>query len=271
MGIPAHEREIAEKSVIVTTVHYNLDREGDKIRQAIALRFLQNASERNYRTVVVYGTVSDEFRKQAERLDTELVVDCGKGMGPSRRQGFARAGEYESAEVINWSEPEKDDYVRFISGVSEPIIEGKYGIVVPRRSESSKATYPWEQIELESIKNRAVRRSIKYYTGIDADLDITFGVRAWHHDHNNFFTGYDGRFGDTYDSINAPLINALAKGVRVGSITVDFEYPEDQRRSECIEGTNDLTPEMYMKRFKQVGETPVQIIKFLQSYKPNVF
>ena len=144
-------------------------------------------------------------------------------MGKGRRQAVKIA--YESRkEIIALMEPEKVSYVSEIINTVKPIIDGKAELVIPKRK--SLISYPVVQQHSEALVNFFV----KELTGLI--LDISFGPRTFKRELSNYFLNYSGEYGDTWDSIFIPVLNAIHDKKSILSLDVNYIHPKEQTEFE---------------------------------------
>jgi glycosyltransferase involved in cell wall biosynthesis len=214
--------EFIKKTVIATATLYDSNSENDAVRSELAKQMLKKAARFGYEVVVVDGGSSADLVEGFRRY-ARVFRQKAKGMGESRRQAFQHA--YDTGkEIIIFTEPEKVSFIPKILKTVEPIALGKADIVVPKRK--SLKSYPAYQQYTEQATNIFW----KELTG--TDLDITFGPRAWNRKETSYFLRYKGEYGDSWDCIYIPVMDALADGRRIVSVDVDFTYPRAQREAE---------------------------------------
>lgn len=216
------EREVAEQVAIATTTLYRPD---DTVRPPLALAMVRGALEQGYRVVVVDSGSPDEFLRELEATGASLVHSSGGSMGRQRREAFEHASSLE--DIVAWTEPEKLPYVRELWKTALPLLEDRADITVPSRP--GLKSYPLLQQCVEHAGN-AIWRVLT-----DAPLDVWFGPRTWRGDMTHYFTGYDGRHGDQWESIFVPLVDALADSRRVASVPVLYSHPLEQTRQETYD------------------------------------
>lgn len=213
------ERQVAEQVAIATTTLY---RPEDTVRPPLALAMVRDAQDQGYKVVVVDSGSPDEFLKELEATGASLIHYSEGSMGKQRRLAFEQASSLE--DIVAWTEPEKLPYVRELWKTALPLLEGRADITVPSRPDLK--SYPLLQQYVEHAGN-AIWRLL---TG--APLDVWFGPRTWRGDMTHYFTGYDGRHGDAWESIFIPLVDALADSRRIASVPVVYSHPPEQTRQE---------------------------------------
>jgi glycosyltransferase involved in cell wall biosynthesis len=216
-------RELSGKTAIATATFYNPDIESDVYRAGFAKNAIRKATDLGYAVVVVDGGSPEELLKELEEYGALLFSEEQEGMGPGRRQAIREAYGLER-NVIVWTEPEKEGYIPEIAKTVKPIIEGNADMVIPKRK--SLESYPLTQQHTETFINLYW----KDMTG--TDLDIIFGPRTWKRDMSHYFLDYDGEYGDRWDSIFIPVVNAVFDGKRVVGVEVDYTHPKKQTEIE---------------------------------------
>lgn len=216
-------RGVPEKVAIATTTRYNPDSEEGVLRAGLAEDTIRDALELGYDVSVIDGGSADEFLQRLEAYGAHIEAEEGNTMGAGRRQALRKARD-SGRMIVAWTEPEKVDYVGSIAATSLPIIEGAVDLVVPERK--SLESYPVAQQHSERFGN-AVFQGL---TG--RDLDVFIGPRTIGEKAFGYFLGYDGEYGDLWDSIFIPVLESIYFGGGVIGVPIDFEYPEEQRRFE---------------------------------------
>lgn len=77
-------------------------------------------------------------------------------------------------------------------------------------------------------------------------MDLWFGPRTWHRDLSNYFLNYNGEYGDKWECIYIPIINALMDKKRILGIEVNYINPPEQTAIE----EHNLS--YYQKRLEQL-------------------
>ncbi|MFA5887126.1 MAG: hypothetical protein WC852_00220 [Candidatus Nanoarchaeia archaeon] len=226
-------------TAIATTTFYKPGSENDAMRAEIAKKTVRNAADLGYPIVIVDGGSSDELLKEFQSYGQNVYVhvEPKMGMGESRRHALNLAMKL-GRHVIAWVEPEKENYIHSIAKTVEPIFDGSADLVVPRRA--SLASYPLGQQQAESMGNLFWNKLTGH------DLDMWFGPRTFRRDISAYFTTYNGEYGDKWDSIFIPVMDAIIGGENVKSVTVDYTHPAEQTAFE----EQDLS--LYLKRVKQL-------------------
>jgi hypothetical protein len=229
--------DISDKVVIATTTFYNPDSEIDRHRAENARNAIRTAGQEGYGVIVVDGGSPEELLKEFEDLGAKVHAQTAEGMGGSRRQVLRLA--YDTGkDIIAWTEPEKESYIPEIQKTARPILEDKADIVIPRRE--GLYSYPTAQQNAEPLGNAFW----KALTG--NDLDMWFGPRTWRRDVSHFFLDYEGTYGDKWDSIFIPVMDAIIDGKRVAEVNVAYTHPKMQTELE------DSNIQFYFKRLEQL-------------------
>lgn len=227
------------KTAILTTTFYRTPRE---TRFHLASQMIGNAIAAGYGAVIVDGSPVPDTSGAFLRLGASVFPQTTPGMGPSRRELFSWAGEtlrslhagvaefpVSDADIFVWTE-EKPDLIRSIPQIVAPIERGEADAVVPTRMlESFQGSYPKFQFESEQRANAVFREA----TG--RELDIMFGPIAFRRELLPIFANCNPaeRYGltDTYIQ-HVALMEAMALGYRVASVSINFFYPPVQKAEE---------------------------------------
>ncbi len=250
-----------EKVAIATTTSYKNwpDDESDRIRGNLALQSIDNALARGFHVCIVDGGSSEAFHRELQQRKIVFENERERGMSASRRQVFTLAENQPGAEVICWMEPEKlslltDD---LFAQAAEPILRGDADVIVPARTEESWQTYPTYQQDSEKRANthlNGLLRTRGLLTSEEDDLDLFFGPRIYANRpevrelfHRQFAkkekitksTLHKIVDPERYsDATFFPIANALQKGLRVESVSIEYRHPPKQTAFE--EGNSDL-------------------------------
>ena len=224
----------------------------------------EEAVPAGYKLVMVDGSPDPAIAKSFVDRGAIVFSQQEPGIGPSRREVFAHAGELSTAIPLTidvrdhtplfthslnyyvWME-EKPDLIRSIPQLIAPLIKGEADIVIAKRA--SMETWPAFQRESETRANAAYREA----TGLD--YDPMFGPVAFTAKMLRFFVECTPeRYGVSpyaagYIQHFAPL-EAIAARYLTASVTVDCRYPEQQRREE----ETALNDAMRKKRLAQETE-----------------
>ncbi len=230
-------KEIADKIAVATTTWYNPNSESDNIRSRLAENSIRIGVDSGYFMIVVDGGSSDELLTKFEKYGAEVYSVSLETMGASRRKAINKA--YNTGrEIIAWTEPEKENYIKNIVDTARPILGGSADFVIPKRK--SMKSYPLSQQHTETFCNAFC----KDLTGLD--LDFCFGPRTWNREVSHYFLEYDGLYGDKWDSIFIPIIHAIANKKKVIGVDVEYNHPSKQTKIE----EHDLS--FYKKRLEQL-------------------
>ena len=221
--------------VIVTTTLYNSKLERD--RPELAKETIKNASELGYEIIVFDGGSTNIFLKEIKQLGANVYSEKSKSMGEQKRKAIRVAYDTHK-EIIAWTEPEKLGYISEIIKTAKPILNCSVDLVVPRRK--SLSSYPKVQQHIEYIGNRIWNE----ITG--KKLDIWFGPRTWKRDLTNYFLNYNGEYGDLWESMYIPVLDAIFDDKIVEDMAIDYINPKEQTRCE----ENNI--EVHLKRIKQL-------------------
>ncbi len=233
----AEIKKLAERIAIATTTLYKPNVGVDVHRAKLATDSIKTATMLGYEVIVVDGGSSDEVLEEFRRYGARVYPEKERGMGKSRRQAIRLAHD-TGKEVIAWTEPEKTSYMREILKTAKPIIDGSADLVVPKRR--SLESYPIAQQLSEPFGNLFW----KELTG--HALDMLFGPRTWNRRLSDYFLSYDGRYGDEWDSIFIPVMNAIFDGKGVIGVEVEYTHPKEQKEGE----EHDIN--FYKKRLLQL-------------------
>ena len=236
---------LARNVAIATTTLYNPNSKNDLLRAEIAKRTIRGAVNLGYDVAIIDSGSSDELLKDFESYGAKLGVYPNVSMGQSRRLAINLADSFEK-RITAWTEPEKEHYIPELWKTALPILEDKADMTVPDRRPLN--TYPDFQRKSEDLGNLFFKDLTKQ------DLDIWCGPRTWRRDLSRYYTDYNGEYGDRWDSIFIPVIDAILAGERVLGVKVDYKHPNEQTAFE--DGNIDL----HMKRIIQL-ETLTKAMK----------
>ena len=217
------------KVVVVTTTFY---KSVEELRFRLACRLVEKAVADGHKVVIVDGSPIPEVALRLRSLGAEVFPQLHKGMGPGRREAFFHAVEVawrEKTPFILWTEPEKDDLIRWIEEIFRSIALGVADIVIPARTKESWETWPAFQVESEQEAN-AVYNKAMGLSGFDPML----GPVAFHVvDSAKYFVFArgDGLVEDTYIQHYAPIV-ARQSGAKLQAKFIDIVYPPEQRTEE---------------------------------------
>ncbi len=235
-------RTNSKKSVVVlaTATFYNFHNPSDKVRATLALRLAKDAKRYGYPLIIVDGgsgiTFQNNLKKEGVRVSEEKIP----GMGAARRQAFREAFAL-GAKIVVYLEPEKYSFLPFVKKCVEPILTGKADMVIPKRK--SLKTLPLFQQHSEFLGNFFCEA----ITG--KNYDIFFGVRIFNKKAAQYFLDYRGKYGDKWDSILTPIVDAMQGKNKIVQIEIPYRYDPRQTRIE----EHDIR--FYKKRMEQLTST----------------
>ncbi len=239
-------RNISDRIAIATTTLYNPNNETDTYRAKLAKKAVRTAFDLGYKVIIVDSGSSDELLREFEKYGATVHMHSSIGMGSSRRQAI-RESHNTGRDIIAWTEPEKVDYIPKIADTAFPILNDSADLIVPRRK--SMQSYPTAQQYAEPLGNAFWRE----VTG--TDLDVWFGPRTWRRELSDYFLNYDGEYGDKWDSIFIPVMNAIFDNKRVLGVEIEYTHPSQQTKKE----EHDLT--FYRKRVEQLENLTIALEK----------
>lgn len=279
------EREINPRSIaIVTTTFYKTfgtENQGaaDQLRGELAIKTLELVKQKGYQIVVVDGGSCSAFLEQLRQMEITPSIEKVRGMSASRQQGFEEARNLEGVKVICWIEPERVSIVAdCLQEAVRPILDGRADIVVPKRDSEALRTYPDYQTESEQRANRLLNAILKKQGLLPEeteDLDVWFGPKFFKNDPEIvkiFLERYEFEKRNLkLDEIvrpemwpNAnffPIINALARGYRVMSVTVPYRHPAEQAR---FEQDNDEYRRKREAAFRDITTSVIHLVRLLK-------
>lgn len=262
------QKGIGDAVAIATTTFYREDNPAHICRAALAELMIEEAIKLGYEVFDVDGGSDLEFIKKFEKAGAKIIPGeehYPGAFGIGRRR--AKKAAYEtSREVIAWTEPEKVPYVSQIVKTALPILENLTDLTLPQRK--SLKTYPYLQQLADQLGNAHWKDVTRLL------LDVWFGPRTFRgkskdrFDVAKHFLNYDGWsldgkrwYGDQWDSIFLPIIDAYMNGARCLSVPIDYEHPRAQTESE--EGN----PEYNIKRLEQLSNLMPAILYRWEEYK----
>jgi hypothetical protein len=215
---------------VATTTFY---KSTDDYRFPFAVETIKNAVADGHTVIIVDGSPLVGIKEYFANLGAIVHDETAKGIGPSRRELYEHIRLYRvqhatTPEIIVWLEPEKDDLIRFIPQIVEPIQQGTARIVVPRRTAAAWESYP----KFQRASERTANLCYEFATGLD--IDIFFGPVAFHAEMLPYFLNCKpSEFGavDNYIQHYAPVF-ARRDFHKITSVEVDFRYPPKQREVE---------------------------------------
>lgn len=215
--------DMKDRVVLVTTT-FTKDPEND-IRAKLALRSCEAAAESTYPLIVVDGSgIGHPFQNLMRQRGANVIDQVGKGMGASRRECL-RAGLATGADIIVWLEPEKHSIVLLLEACIDLVKYGTFDVVIPRRK--SMMSYPKYQAWSEMEANLQLHG----ITGLP--LDYYIGPRVMNRQTAELMADYQPNpelgYGDNWEILFLPLLHMMQKGLTIGSYTVEYTHPEEQR------------------------------------------
>ncbi len=246
--------EIADKVAIATTTLYKPDSESDLLRAKIAGRTVRNAIDSGYSVAVIDSGSSDDLLKDFERYGALIRSHPNVTMGQSRRLSIKLADSI-GRRITAWTEPEKEHYIQELWKTALPIIEEKTDMTIPDRRPLDD--YPAFQQLAENLGNLF----FKDLTG--HDLDMWSGPRTWRRGLSCYFTDYNGEYGDKWESVFIPVIDAILAGERVTGVNVDYKHPKDQTSFE------DGNVDFHMKRILQLESLTKAVKTHWEKHPPK--
>ena len=168
----------SNKVAIATTTFYKNHEEG-RLRKNLAMQFMRAGVERRYEIYAVDGGTDDgKFIYELNDLGVNAYAEKhSMGLGESRREAVDHASSYAVSNKIpylSWSEPEKVDLIRNISGLVEKMDEYQADMVVPSRI--SLDSYPLLQQLTEKLGNQ-IHCDHGYFGLNGVSVDTFFGPR----------------------------------------------------------------------------------------------
>ena len=226
-SIEGREKEPGFKDLVLfTTTMYGAD-DVSKVREALAVRFLENAEQLGVRCVVVDGGSNPKFLEKISTFKNVTVeVDPSLGMGESRREALKKAIALSGPEDnYLWVEPEKSNLItkESLDAMIGGLRAGQTDIVVPRRR--SMESMPKFQAWIERRANQRAGDLMNENEQAPSSeaLDLWFGPKMFNREGAKFFAEYKGTL-DKWDSIIKPVVEAAQAGKRISSVDVDYAY-----------------------------------------------
>ncbi|PIQ91719.1 MAG: hypothetical protein COV70_02305 [Parcubacteria group bacterium CG11_big_fil_rev_8_21_14_0_20_39_22] len=218
--------------IIVTTTLYKSIKE---TRFKIACRTIQNAVKAGYPIVIVDGSPDEEIQTKFKDLGAIVFPELHRGMGPSRRQAFFHAWEIACKKDIGailWIEAEKDDIIRSVPKIIEPITCAECAIVIPARTPESWKTWPEFQQVTEKEANK-IYNNQNFWS--DDKIDVMFGPIAFCKELAQHFICINPEsigLPDTYIQHFAPIFASRVNFNDAVRIEIDISYPPEQKDEE---------------------------------------
>lgn len=217
------------RTVLVTSTKFDFAVPSEECRALLSLAAMDKAQAIGLPVISADAGSSPRYIEAARERGAMIFKASGKTLGAQRREAIARAQQLHPLCIV-YSEIEKLPLIAEVPHIVEPILSGKAEMVVPRRQ--SLESYPSLQQRSEHIMNS----HWQMLTGIP--LDVSFGPRAWHASLSPLFLSYTGDYGDLWESIMIPVLDAVLSGHRVGEVVLNYRNPEEQTAIE--EGSIDF-------------------------------
>lgn len=231
------EHRFSDSVVIATGTRYDFSIPSDIVRAELAKKTVAKAVAIGYKMMIVDEGSPKELLEEFKRSGAIIKSLEKSSMGRSRRLAIGEA--YNSGrEIIVWMEPEKASFVDYIVKSIEPLVKEEADMVIPKRT--SLKSYPLAQQYAEPFGNLF----FKQLTG--KDLDVWFGPRIFRKDIAHYFLDYEGEYGDLWEAIFVPILDAVIAEEKVIGIDVDYIHPQEQKYIE----EHDLR--FYRKRLDQL-------------------
>lgn len=227
----------------------------DKIRGDLILYSVRFAVGVGHRVVLVDGGSAKTFVAELKKIPgVKLFQSKVPKRSPNRRKAIFEASKIEGIKAIVMTEIEKVSLITdCMSVMVSPILHGDADVVIPKREEALfKKSYPdymfESEVEGNLMYNEALRANGLLSSHQD-DLDVFFGARVFrndkkmlkfllsHYEAHPFNSLIEHKLFNLEEYSNAqffPVVKALAKGLRVVSVTVPFVYPEKQKENEQV-------------------------------------
>lgn len=242
----AHLEPIDKRKVVLVTTTFTTTMQDPRV--LLALETCREAKSAGYQLIVVDGSPCSRFKIALRETGVTVIEQTEPGMGSSRRQCL-RAGLDTGAKVVVWLEPEKCPWVPLLDRCIEPVLNGPFHVVIPRRY--SLASYPqyqaWSEYQANWILGNITGRP---------DLDFYFGPRIMDREAAHVMSTYrpDATLvqGDNWEILFLPLLEYMRRGWNIGSVTVDYVHPPEQlteddekMRTKRDKQRNDLVTAMH--------------------------
>ncbi len=223
--------------------------DADIERGDASISTFRKATNAGYRTVVVDGGSSKEYLDELQKLGITVLPQKEKGIAAAKRQALEAAITLEGSKVILLTQPEKDDVIKDVPDLANPILNGQADIVIPTREPNLfKETFPSFQYKSEVWANKWCNRIAHSVNMLpkDVNLDWFFGVKVLKNDPQIvelFMRKYSisdlvlaakkSMDPERYSNVDFfPVLNALTSGKKVIGIEIPFHYPAGQKRIE---------------------------------------
>ena len=241
----------------------NSIRDTDKVRGDVAIDSLGRTIRNGFSVVDIDGGSSPAFLEALNDVGVEVTTQKERGYSEGRREGMTLAQE-DSPKAIFTVEPEKPSLMDSIDKLTKPIVEGDADIVFPARDRSAFDTYPKAQADFEQRANKIANKILREREILKddtPDLDWWMGARMIRNDPEVlalFQEKYDFReFGNKLDetinleawpnTLYLPVIFALARGMKVASVPIDYVHPESLTLNETGDPAFDRKRETQYK------------------------
>lgn len=223
--------------VIATMTFYKSMQE---MRAKLALRMAEKA-RKGYPLIVVDGGSVPEFVTALQDFGARVHSQQEKGLGPAHRQLFSLAAKAAGEDgIVDWVEAEKWPLVSELGKMNRLIVDNEADLVMPGRDEEAWASYPPTQMYQEKFCNQVMK---SMFPAIEADW--FWGPFAANQAAIRHFIAYQG---EGYNGRSVPKIHAIAAGLKVRGVTVNYIHPAEQTREETGNLFYDL------RRVKQVEQ-----------------
>jgi|SRR3989344_1801387 len=227
-----------QNAAIVTTTYYPENSGSSKIRAGLALYLFEKACKSEYEVITIDGGSFSDFLDRAKALGAKIIPQKENGIGGARRQAF-KEGYSTGKEIIIWTEPEKHDLIRSIPKIINPLLGKRADLVIPSRR--ALGSYPSAQQFIEPFCNLFW----KELTG--KEFDMWFGPRAMLRESALLFINYKSNYGDKWDNLHMPVMDAIKWGKKVIGLEIDYIHDKEQRDNE------EHSLEFYKKRIEQLN------------------
>jgi hypothetical protein len=243
----------------------------DKIRGDLAIEFLQKASRLGYQVVVVDGNSSKSFKNALSALTNITVIKRrSHKRSPGKRQAFQAASKLPNVKVIISTEAEKTSLIDYVHEIVKPLLENTIDIVIPKRENSFfKSNYPDYMYESEVEGNRLYNELLKLHNLLPENtepLDMFFGPRAFRNDKKIlmlFLQKFSFKIANT---IFYPVVLALQKKLRIGSVEIPFVYPTLQKENESVGARDHFVEKRNAQRLGLLVEL-MYFLNYMQTQK----
>jgi len=210
------------QAVIATMTFYKSMQE---MRAGLALRTAEEAGRLSHPLIVVDGGSTPEFITKMRNLGAVVHSQEEAGLGPAHHQLFALAAEAAGENgIVDWVEIEKWPLVSQLWQMNHLIEINEADLVMPGRTEGAWASYPPTQMHQEKFCNLCMK---SMFPAIVADW--FWGPFAANQTALRHFIEYRG---ESYNCRSVPKIHAIAAGLRIRGVTVQYIHPPEQTREE---------------------------------------